>query len=68
MESALREAGKQMDVDHVALRNDDLDVQLWIAKAYEPGPRRMLMLHKDIEGRPRICLQFSDLDFSPELI
>ncbi len=38
-----------------------------IAKGNEPVPRRMLMLHKDIEGHPRVWLQFSEWDFSPEL-
>ena len=53
--------------DHLALRNDDLDVQFWVAKGDVPVPRRMLMLHKDIEGRPRVWLRFSEWDFSPEL-
>ena len=53
--------------DHLVLRNDDLDVQLWIAKGDEPVPLRLLMLHKDLEGQPRNWLQFSEWDFSPEL-
>ena len=42
-------------------------VQLWIATSNEPVPLRMLMLHKDIEGQPRIWLQFSEWDFLPEM-
>jgi len=53
--------------DHLALRNEMLDVQLWIEKGSEPVPRRMLILHKDIKGRPRAWLQFSEWDFSPKL-
>ncbi len=53
--------------DHLALRSEKLDVQLWIAKGNEPVPRRMIMMHREVEGRPRVWLQSSDWDFSPEL-
>jgi hypothetical protein len=49
------------------LRNETLDVQLWIEKGSEPVPRRMLILHKELKGRPRVWLQFSEWDFSPKL-
>jgi hypothetical protein len=32
--------------DHLALRNEKLDVQVWIEKGNEPAPRRIVVTHK----------------------
>ena len=53
--------------DHLALRNDDLDVQIWIGKGNQPIPRRILITHKELQGRPRVWVNFTEWDFSPEL-
>jgi len=53
--------------DHLALRNDDLDVQIWIEKGNQPIPRRILITHKELQGRPRVWVNFTEWDFSPEL-
>lgn len=53
--------------DHLALRSEKTDIQLWIAKGNEPVPRRLLIMHREVEGRPRVWLQSSEWDFSPDL-
>ncbi len=53
--------------DHLALRNEKLDVQVWIEKGNQPVPRRILITHKKLQGRPRVWVNFTEWDFSPEL-
>jgi hypothetical protein len=53
--------------DHLALRNERLDVQMWIEKGDEPVPRRMVITHKELQGQPRVWVNFTEWDFSPEL-
>ena len=52
--------------DHLALRNEELDVQVWIAQGNEPVPRRIVITHKELQGQPRVWVQFAEWDFSPE--
>ncbi len=53
--------------DHLALRNEKLDAQVWIAQGNEPVPRRIVITHKELQGQPRVWVQFNEWDFSPEL-
>ena len=53
--------------DHLALRNEKLDVQVWIEKGNEPAPRRIVITHKELQGQPSVWIQFTEWDFSPEL-
>ena len=53
--------------DHLALRNEKLDVQVWIEKGNEPAPRRIEITHKELQGQPSVWVQFTEWDFSPEL-
>jgi hypothetical protein len=53
--------------DHLALRNEKLDVQIWIEKGNQPVPRRIVITHKELQGRPRVWVNFTEWDFSPEL-
>ncbi len=53
--------------DHLALRSEKEDVQVWIARGVEPVPRRIVITYKQIEGQPRFWAQFTEWDFSPEL-
>ena len=53
--------------DHLALRNEKLDVQIWIEKGDEPFPRRIVITHKELQGQPRVWVDFTEWDFSPEL-
>jgi hypothetical protein len=53
--------------DHLALRSEKEDVQVWIAQGDEPAPRRIIIVYRQIEGQPRFWAQFTEWDFSPEL-
>ncbi len=53
--------------DHLALRSEKEDVQVWIARGVEPVPRRIVITYRQIEGQPQFWAQFTDWNFSPEL-
>ncbi len=52
---------------NLALRNEDEDVQLWIAKGSKPVPRRIVVTYKKVEGKPQFRAQFVEWEFSPDL-
>ncbi len=52
--------------DHVALRADDVDAQLWITRDKQPLPRRIVITYKRADGRPQFWAQFSDWNLSPQ--
>ena len=53
--------------DHLALRSEKEDVQVWIARGAEPVPRRIVITYRQIEGQPQFWAQFTEWNFSPEL-
>jgi hypothetical protein len=53
--------------DHLALRGEKEDVQVWIARGDEPVPRRIVITYRQIEGQPQFWAEFTDWNFSPEL-
>jgi hypothetical protein len=53
--------------DHLALRGDKEDVQVWIARGDEPVPRRIVITYRELEGQPQFWAQFVEWNFSPDL-
>jgi len=53
--------------DHLALRSEKQDVQVWIARSDEPVPRRIVITYTQIEGQPKFWAQINEWNFSPEL-
>ena len=53
--------------DHLALRGDEGDLQLWVAQGAHPLPRRLMMTYKREEGRPQFWAQFHDWNLAPEV-
>jgi hypothetical protein len=53
--------------DHLALRSEKEDVQVWITRGDEPVPRRIVITYRELEGQPRYRVQFVEWDLSPEL-
>jgi len=53
--------------DHLALRGEQEDVQVWIARGAEPVPRRIEITYRQIEGQPQFWAEFTDWNFSPKL-
>jgi hypothetical protein len=52
--------------DHLALRSDARDGQVWIERGDEPMPRRILITHRNKPAKPRFWVQFDEWDLSPE--
>jgi hypothetical protein len=53
--------------DHLALRGDQADLQLWIAQGDQPLPRRLVITYKHAAGQPQFWAQFSDWNLSPDV-
>jgi hypothetical protein len=53
--------------DHLALRGEEKDVQMWIARGDEPVPRRIVITHREIDGQPSFWAQFIEWNLSPGL-
>jgi hypothetical protein len=51
--------------DHVALRGDWEDVQMWIAQGERPLLQRLVITYTRAEGKPQFWAQFRDWNLSP---
>jgi hypothetical protein len=52
--------------DHLALRNNLVDAQLWVAKGDQPVLQRIVLTYKRENGQPQFWANFHDWNFSPE--
>ena len=55
-----------MPCDHLALRGDEADLQVWVAQGQHPLPRRVVITYRHVDGRPQFWAQFSDWNLAPE--
>ena len=46
--------------DHLAVRGDEVDFQIWIAQGDAPLPRRVIITYKDAPGEPQFRALLSD--------
>jgi len=53
--------------DHVALRGDTADLQLWIARNGDPLPQRLVITYRLAEGQPQYAANFSGWNFTPDV-
>jgi len=53
--------------DHIALRNDLVDMQMWIAKGDKPVLERLVITYKLEDGQPQFWADFHDWNFSPDI-
>jgi len=53
--------------DHLAMRNDKVDFQIWIPQGDEPLPRRIIITYKNEEGQPQFWGQFMEWETAPKL-
>jgi hypothetical protein len=53
--------------DHVALRGDSADLQLWIARTGDPLPQRLVITYRLAEGQPRYEANFSGWNLAPDV-
>ena len=52
--------------DHLALRGDESDMQVWVARGKQPLPQRAVITYRNEDGRPQFWAQFSEWNLSPE--
>jgi hypothetical protein len=52
--------------DHLAVRNDLIDAQLWITKGDKPVLQRIVLTYKQEDGQPQFWANFRDWNFAPE--
>ena len=53
--------------DNLVLQNDEVDIQLWIAKGKKPLPRRVVITYKNNPGEPQFWAQFVKWNLSPDV-
>jgi hypothetical protein len=53
--------------DHVALRGDTADLQLWIARTGDPLPQRLVITYGLAEGQPQFAANFRDWNLAPDV-
>lgn len=53
--------------DHLAVRMEGIDMQLWIAQGDQPLPRRVILTYTDAPGEPQYRADFLKWDLSPEI-
>ncbi len=52
--------------DHLALRTDFVDAQIWIAKGDQPLPQRVVLTYKQETGQPDFWANFRGWNLAPE--
>jgi hypothetical protein len=53
--------------DHLAIRSEDVDLQLWVAQGDEPLPRRIIITYKNALGQPQFRGDFFDWSLKPKV-
>ena len=51
--------------DHLAVRSENVDLQVWVAQGERPLPRRAVITYKKEPGQPQFWAELSDWDLSP---
>jgi hypothetical protein len=62
-----RERLRGVECDHLALRNPDADLQLWIEAGARPVVRRIVITYRNLQGQPSFWADLDDWSFAPEL-
>ena len=53
--------------DHLAIRTEDVDMQLWIAQGDKPLPRRVILTYKNAPGQPQFRGDFTEWSLAPKI-
>ncbi|MDA2919388.1 DUF2092 domain-containing protein [Desulfobacterota bacterium AH_259_B03_O07] len=53
--------------DHIALRGDQADMQLWIAQGDKPLPQRVVITYRREDGRPQFWANFKEWNLAPKV-
>jgi hypothetical protein len=57
--------GKQ--VDHLAARTEEVDLQVWVARGNPAVPLRVVISYKKSPGQPQFAANLSDWNFAPKI-
>jgi hypothetical protein len=55
-----------VDCDHLALRNEDNEIEVWIAKSDPPLMQRVHITYQTLEGQPRFSARLFGWTLSPD--
>lgn len=55
----------EIPLDHLAVRSDDIDMQIWIAE--DKLPRRIVLTYKNAPGQPQFRADFSNWNLNPKI-
>jgi hypothetical protein len=53
--------------DHIALRGDQADMQLWIVQGDQPLPQRAVFTYRREDGRPQFWANFTEWNLAPKV-
>jgi hypothetical protein len=53
--------------DHLALRDDTRDIQVWIAQGATPLPQKIVLRYRLAKGQPKAWIDISEWDLKPKL-
>ena len=53
--------------DHLAVRAENIDMQLWVAQGDEPLPRRIVITYMNAPGQPQFRSDFTDWSIEPKV-
>jgi hypothetical protein len=55
-----------IDCDHLALRNEDNEIEVWIARTEPPWVQRVHITYLTLDGQPRFSARLFDWSLSPD--
>lgn len=67
IELVQRDALYGVPVDHIAVRADSVDVQVWIEEGEQPLPYRVIITYRDEPGAPQFRADLTDWDLEPDV-
>jgi hypothetical protein len=53
--------------DHLAVRSDNVDLQVWVSRGEQPLPRRVVITYKNEPDQPQFWAELSDWNSSPAI-
>jgi hypothetical protein len=62
-----RETIEGVPTDHVSLRGEEADVQVWIASQGDPLPRRIVITYRREEGQPQFRANVTEWNLAPDV-
>jgi hypothetical protein len=61
-----RETLNGTECEHLAIRNSEVDAELWIATGNQPLLHRLIINYRELDGQPRFWAQFSKWTLTPD--